>query len=33
MLLSSGNLREYFREALGNAMGESMVHLTEKSQI
>ena len=33
MPLSSGNLREYFREALGNAMGESMVHLTDKCQI
>ena len=33
MLLSAGNLRDYFREALGNAMGEATVHLTPKCQL
>jgi hypothetical protein len=33
MLLTSGNLREYFREALGQAMGESMVRLTQSCQL
>ena len=33
MLLTSGNLREYFTEALGQAMGESMVKLTQSCQL
>ena len=33
MLLTSGNLRDYFREALGQAMGESMVRLTQHCQL
>jgi hypothetical protein len=33
MLLTSGSLREYFTEALGQAMGESMVKLTQSCQL
>ena len=31
--MTSGNLRDYFREALGQAMGESMVRLTQHCQL
>ena len=33
MLLTSGNLRDYFREALGQAIGTSMVRLTQHCQL